>query len=230
MVCGRPADFPLEFPVMSLGEYNMRPTTMLYRNLMSMDVEESITANPLDGVVLLGGLRQDHARSPDGGRQRRHVPAILVTGGPQLKRQLARRTARDHAPTAAAIMQELRAGRISEDDWADLQSGIIVRSPGHCMPSWGRLPPWPRWARRLGIALPGNCCHTGGGLPAVAAGRSGGSTDRRTVVEKGLRPSGVLTERSFRKRHSHPPRHRRIDQRDRPPHRHRRPGRAGATI
>ena len=49
--------FPLEFPVMSLGEYNMRPTTMLYRNLMSMDVEESITANPLDGVVLLGRLR-----------------------------------------------------------------------------------------------------------------------------------------------------------------------------
>ena len=47
--------FPLEFPVMSLGEFNMRPTTMLFRNLMSMDVEESITANPLDGVVLLGG-------------------------------------------------------------------------------------------------------------------------------------------------------------------------------
>ena len=72
--------FPLEFPVMSLGEYNMRPTTMLYRNLMSMDVEESITANPLDGVVLLGGCdkttRSDGAAAPISRR---------LTGGPQLK-------------------------------------------------------------------------------------------------------------------------------------------------
>ena len=69
---------------MSLGEFNMRPTTMLYRNLMSMDVEESIRANPLDGVVLLGGCDKTtsallmRAASAD-------VPAILVTGGPQLK-------------------------------------------------------------------------------------------------------------------------------------------------
>jgi L-arabonate dehydrase len=76
--------FPLEFPVMSLGEYNMRPTTMLYRNLMSMDVEESITANPLDGVVLLGGCDKTTPALLMGAASA-DIPAILVTGGPQLK-------------------------------------------------------------------------------------------------------------------------------------------------
>ncbi|MFV2069692.1 MAG: dihydroxy-acid dehydratase, partial [Pirellulales bacterium] len=74
---------PLEFPAMSLGEFNMRPTTMLFRNLLSMEVEESLRANPLDGVVLLGGCDKTTpgllmgAASVD-------LPAILVTGGPQL--------------------------------------------------------------------------------------------------------------------------------------------------
>src|SRR6059036_904635 len=76
--------FPLEFPVLSLGEYNMRPTTMLYRNLMSMDVEESITANPLDGVVLLGGCDKTTPALLMGAASA-DIPAILVTGGPQLK-------------------------------------------------------------------------------------------------------------------------------------------------
>src|SRR6184192_3140698 len=75
--------FPLEFPVMSLGEFNLRPTAMLFRNLMSMDVEESVRGNPLDAVVLLGGCDKTvpallmGAASAD-------VPAVLVTGGPQL--------------------------------------------------------------------------------------------------------------------------------------------------
>ena len=63
---------PLEFPTISLGEMFMQPTTMLFRNLMAMDVEESIRANPLDGVVLLVRLRQDDARAIDGRGQRRH--------------------------------------------------------------------------------------------------------------------------------------------------------------
>ncbi|MDP6301455.1 MAG: dihydroxy-acid dehydratase, partial [SAR202 cluster bacterium] len=72
--------FPMEFPVMSLGEYNMRPTTMLFRNLMSMDVEESIRANPLDGVVLLGGCDKTTPALLMGATSA-DVPAILVTGG-----------------------------------------------------------------------------------------------------------------------------------------------------
>jgi dihydroxyacid dehydratase/phosphogluconate dehydratase len=65
--------FPLEFPVMSLGETLMRPTAMLFRNLVSMDVEESIRANPIDGVILLAWLRQDHAGSFDGRGELRHT-------------------------------------------------------------------------------------------------------------------------------------------------------------
>jgi dihydroxy-acid dehydratase len=76
--------FPMEFPVMSLGEYNMKPTTMLFRNLMSMDVEESITANPIDGVVLLGGCDKTTPALLMGAASA-DIPAILVTGGPQLK-------------------------------------------------------------------------------------------------------------------------------------------------
>ena len=69
---------PMEFPVMSLGEYNMKPTTMLYRNLLSMDVEESITANPLDGVVLLGGCDKTTPALLMGAASA-DIPAILVT-------------------------------------------------------------------------------------------------------------------------------------------------------
>ena len=73
--------FPMEFPVMSLGEYNMRPTTMLFRNLMSMEVEESLRANPLDGVVLLGGCDKTTPALLMGAASA-DIPAIIVTGGP----------------------------------------------------------------------------------------------------------------------------------------------------
>ena len=100
---------PLEFPVMSLGEYNMRPTTMLYRNLMSMDVEESIRANPLDGVVLLAGCDKTTPAMLMGAISA-DVPAIMVTGGPSSRRAGAARSwAR--APTAAGTSRSCaRAG------------------------------------------------------------------------------------------------------------------------
>ena len=75
--------FPLEFPVMSLGEALMKPTTMLYRNLMAMDVEESIRAYPLDGVVLLTGCDKTNPASIMGAASA-NMPAIVVTGGPML--------------------------------------------------------------------------------------------------------------------------------------------------
>src|SRR5437870_1110076 len=75
--------FPLEFPVMSLGESLMKPTTMLYRNLMAMDVEESIRAYPLDGVVLLTGCDKTNPASILGAASA-NIPAIAVTGGPML--------------------------------------------------------------------------------------------------------------------------------------------------
>ena len=184
--------FPLEFPVMSLGEFNMRPTTMLYRNLMSMEVEESITANPLDGVVLLGGCDKTTPALLMGAASA-DVPAILVTGGPQLKASW-RGEELGSCTDCRRYHQELRAGRITEDDWAELQDGII-RSPGHCMVI-GTASTMAAMGEALGIGLPGNA-----DIPAVDSRRArlAESAGRRIVsmVEEDLRPSRILTERSF---------------------------------
>ncbi len=184
--------FPLEFPVMSLGEYNMRPTTMLYRNLMSMDVEESIRANPLDGVVLLGGCDKTTPALLMGAASA-DVPAILVTGGPQLKAAW-RGEELGSCTDCRRYRQELRAGRITEQDWADLQDGII-RSPGHCM-VMGTASTMAAMGESLGIAPPGNA-----DVPAADSRRArlAESAGRRIVdmVDEDLRPSALLTVNAF---------------------------------
>lgn len=184
--------FPLEFPVMSLGEYNMRPTTMLYRNLMSMDVEESITANPLDGVVLLGGCDKTTPALLMGAASA-DVPAILVTGGPQLKGNW-RGEELGSCTDCRRYHQELRAERITEADWAELQS-CIVRSPGHCM-VMGTASTMAAIGEALGMALPGNAA-----IPAVDSRRQqlSEAAGRQIVrlVEQGLRPSDILTPAAF---------------------------------
>ena len=184
--------FPLEFPVMSLGEYNMRPTTMLYRNLMSMDVEESITANPLDGVVLLGGCDKTTPALLMGAASA-NVPAILVTGGPQLKGNW-RGEELGSCPDCRRYHQELRAERITEADWAELQS-CIVRSPGHCM-VMGTASTMAAISEALGMALPGNAA-----IPAVDSRRqqlseAAGRQIVRLVAQR-LRPSDILTPAAF---------------------------------
>ena len=184
--------FPLEFPVMSLGEYNMRPTTMLYRNLMSMDVEESITANPLDGVVLLGGCDKTTPALLMGAASA-DVPAIMVTGGPQLKGNW-RGEELGSCTDCRRYHQELRAERITEADWAELQS-CIVRSPGHCM-VMGTASTMAAICEALGMALPGNAA-----IPAVDSRRHqlSEAAGRQIVrlVEQGLRPSDVMTPAAF---------------------------------
>ena len=183
---------PLEFPVMSLGEYNMRPTTMLYRNLMSMDVEESIRANPLDGVVLLAGCDKTTPAMLMGAASA-DVPAIMVTGGPQLKARW-RGEELGTCTDCRRYQQELRAGRISDDDWAELQ-GKIISSSGHCA-VMGSASTMAAMSEALGIALPGNTA-----IPAVHAERSGLAEEagRRIVdaVNEDLRPSKLLTQRAF---------------------------------
>jgi len=184
--------FPLEFPVMSLGEYNMRPTTMLYRNLMSMDVEESITANPLDGVVLLGGCDKTTPALLMGAASA-DIPAILVTGGPQLKGNW-RGEELGSCTDCRRYQQELRAERITEEDWAELQS-CIVRSPGHCM-VMGTASTMAAMGEALGMALPGNAA-----IPAVDSRRQqlAEASGRQIVqlVEQGLCPSTILTIEAF---------------------------------
>ena len=184
--------FPLEFPVMSLGEYNMRPTTMLYRNLMSMDVEESIRANPLDGVVLLGGCDKTTPALLMGAASA-DVPAILVTGGPQLKGNW-RGEELGSCTDCRRYETELRAGGITEEEWAELQS-CIVRSPGHCM-VMGTASTMAAMGEALGIALPGNAA-----IPAVDSRRlqlaEASGRQVVSIVERDLRPSSVLTMDAF---------------------------------
>ena len=184
--------FPMEFPVMSLGEYNMRPTTMLFRNLMSMDVEESIRANPLDGVVLLGGCDKTTPALLMGAASA-DIPAILVTGGPQLKGNW-RGEELGSCTDCRRYHTELRAGRINEEQWAELQNSI-VRSPGHCM-VMGTASTMASMGESLGIALPGNAA-----IPAVDSRRTqlaeAAGRQIMTLVEQDMRPSQIMTREAF---------------------------------
>src|ERR1700741_2075837 len=122
--------FPLEFPVMSLGEPVMRPTAMLFRNLASMDVEESIRANPLDGVVLLMGCDKTTpallmgASSVD-------LPTIGVSGGPMLSGWYKGERIGSGTNTWS-LSEDLRAGRITREEFHEAES-CMHRSHGHCM-------------------------------------------------------------------------------------------------
>lgn len=183
---------PLEFPVMSLGEFNLRPTAMLFRNLMSMDVEESIVGNPLDGVVLLGGCDKTTPALLMGAASA-DIPAILVTGGPQLNATW-RGEELGSCTDCRRFQLELRAGRITNADWADLQD-CIVRSPGHCM-TMGTASTMACVVEALGMALPGN-----GATPAADSRRArlAEEAGRQVVrlIEQDLRPSRVMTRPAF---------------------------------
>jgi len=122
--------FPLEFPTISLGEILMKPTTMLFRNLMAMDVEECIRAYPLDGVVLLSGCDKTTPAMLMGAASA-DVPAIMVTGGPMLRGRW--RTEDIGSGTDNwRFWAERRAGRLSEEEFCEIQA-CLSRSAGHCM-------------------------------------------------------------------------------------------------
>tara|TARA_B100000945_G_scaffold83410_2_gene64463 strand:+ start:35590 stop:37296 length:1707 start_codon:yes stop_codon:yes gene_type:complete len=184
--------FPMEFPVMSLGEVNMKPTTMLYRNLLSMDVEESITANPLDAVVVLGGCDKTTPALLMGAASA-NIPTILVTGGPQLKGNWKGEEL-GSCTDCRRYEIELRAGNITEDDWAELQS-CIVRSNGHCM-TMGTASTMATIGEALGLALPGNAA-----IPAVDSRRKQLSEEagRQAVriVGTDLIPSKLINQKSI---------------------------------
>ena len=183
---------PFEFPVMSLGEFNMRPTTMLFRNLMSMVVEESIRANPLDAVVLLGGCDKTTPALLMGAASA-DVPAILVTGGPQLSAHWRGETL-GSCTDCRRYHTELRAGNISAEDWGELQ-GVMVRSAGHCM-TIGTASTMATLGESLGMALPGNAA-----FPAVDARRAqlAQRSGKRAVAlaANRLRPSKVMSPAAF---------------------------------
>ena len=143
--------FPLEFPTISLGEPFMRPTTMMFRNLMAMDVEESIRANPLDGVVLLCGCDKTTPAQIMGAASA-DLPAIVVTGGPMLK-GMWRGQEIGSGTDVWRFDQEHRAGQLSDEEFCEIESAMS-RSAGHCM-VMGTASTMTSIAEALGLTLPG---------------------------------------------------------------------------
>src|SRR5262245_31845583 len=184
--------YPAEFPVMSLGESLMKPTTMLYRNLMAMDVEESIRSYPLDGVVLLTGCDKTNPAAILGACSA-NIPAIVVTGGPMLNGRW-RGLELGSCSDCWHYNEERRAGRISEEEFTEIENAMS-RSNGHCM-TMGTASTMACVTEALGLTLPGAAA-----IPAVDARRArvAEAAGRQIVdlVERDLRPSDVLTAEAF---------------------------------
>lgn len=184
--------FPLEFPAMSLGETLMRPTTMLYRNLLAMEAEELMRANPLDGVVLLSGCDKTTpgllmaAASVD-------LPALMVTGGPMLNGKFRGQDV-GSGTDVWRLTEEERAGNISAADMAEVEI-CLARSSGHCM-TMGTASTMACIVEALGMTLPGAAA-----IPAVDSRRSALAqiAGRRIVqmVKDDLRISKVVTRESL---------------------------------
>jgi dihydroxy-acid dehydratase len=184
--------FPLEFPVMSLGEVLLRPTAMLYRNLASMDVEESIRGNPLDGVVLLFGCDKTTpallmgAASVD-------LPTIGVSGGPMLNGKW-RGQELGSGTGVWSMSEQVRAGTLKLADFLEAES-CMHRSHGHCM-TMGTASTMASMVEALGVGLPGNAAY-----PAVDGRRNvlARLAGRRAVemVHSDQKLSSVLTREAF---------------------------------
>jgi len=183
---------PLEFPVTSLGETQIQPTAALLRNLMAMDVEESIRCNPLDGVVLLSGCDKTTPAMLMGAASV-DLPTIMLTGGPML-------TGRHRgAPLGSAtdmwrMSEEVRAGTMSAEEFVATESSM-TRSAGHCNPM-GTASTMASMAEALGMTLPQSAA-----IPAPDTRRKqlAHLTGRRIVqmVNEDLRPSKVMTRHAF---------------------------------
>jgi dihydroxy-acid dehydratase len=184
---------PLNLPVMSLGETQVRPTAMLWRNLAAMAIEEMLRANPIDGVVLLGGCDKTipallmAAASVD-------LPAVVIPGGPMLTGHF------QGAPLGCGtdvwrLSEEVRAGTLSEEGFLRSESSMI-RSRGHCN-TMGTASTMAVMAEALGMTLPG---IAGTPAPDSRLLEQSHATGRLAValVETGRRPSAVMTSASFR--------------------------------
>lgn len=183
---------PLEFPVMSLGESNMRPTAMLYRNLASMDVEECIRGNPIDGVVLLVGCDKTTPALLMGAASC-DLPTVTVSGGPML-RGTFRGADIGSGTDLWRFSEEVKAGRMSASDFAAAEGGMN-RSFGSCN-TMGTASTMACMVEALGAGLPGNAT-----LPAADSRRSGLAqcAGRRIVelVHEDVPLSKILTRAAF---------------------------------
>ncbi|MDE3181160.1 MAG: dihydroxy-acid dehydratase, partial [Acidobacteriota bacterium] len=184
--------FPLEFPTISLGEVLMKPTTMLFRNLMAMDVEECIRAYPLDAVVLLCGCDKTTPAQLMGAASA-DVPAIMVPGGPMLSGHWRGETL-GSGTDSRRLWHEKRAGNVTDEQWCEIES-CLSRSAGHCM-VMGTASTMTSIVEALGMTLPG-CAN----IPAADSRRLAIAEEsgRRAVgmAREGLKPSKILTHEAL---------------------------------
>jgi dihydroxy-acid dehydratase len=184
--------FPVEFPAMSLGETTLRPTAMLFRNLASMEVEESIRANPIDGVVLLVGCDKTTPALLMGAASC-DLPTIALSGGPMLNGKF-RGCDVGSGTSVWQFSEAVKAGEMTLADFMSAESGMS-RSPGHCM-TMGTASTMASMVESLGIGLPENAAY-----PAVDSRRKrlAHLVGNRAVeiVKEDLRISKVLTREAF---------------------------------
>ncbi|KPH86764.1 L-arabinonate dehydratase [Komagataeibacter intermedius] len=185
--------FPMELPAISLSENFMKPTTMLYRNMLAMEAEELLRAYPADGAVLMGGCD----KTTPGlllGATSMDIPAIYVPAGPMLRGNWQGKTL-GSGSDSWKYWDELRAGKITPEDWRGVEAGI-ARSAGTCM-TMGTASTMTAIAEAIGLSLPG-----ASSIPAVDSNhiRMAKSSGRRIVgmVWEDLKPSRIQTPAAFR--------------------------------
>jgi dihydroxy-acid dehydratase len=184
--------FPLEFPVMSLGETLLRPTAMLYRNLASMDVEESIRGNPIDGVVLLMGCDKT-TPSLLMGAASADLPTIGVSGGPMLNGKW-RGQELGSGTGLWSMSEQVRAGTLKLADFFEAEN-CMHRSHGHCM-TMGTASTMACMVEALGVGLPGNAAYPAvDGRRNVIARQAGRRIVEMVHVDQKL--SSILTLEAF---------------------------------
>ncbi len=185
--------FPIELPAMSLSEPFVKPSTMLYRNMLAMEVEELLRSHPVDGAVLMGGCDKTTPALIMAAASM-NIPAIFVPAGPMLRGNWHGEPL-GSGTDSWKYWAELRAGNITEDEWDEVESGI-ARSPGHCM-TMGTASTMTSAAEALGMTLPGAAS-----IPAADSNhiRMASASGRRIVdmVWEDLKPREILTEKALK--------------------------------
>ena len=183
--------FPVEVPVMSLGEMMMKPTTMLYRNLLAMEVEEVLRCHPIDAAVLMGGCDKTVPAMLMGAISA-DIPSVFLPAGPMLKARWKNETL-GSGSDVWKYWDERVAGNLCDRDWQGIEN-CIGRSAGTCM-TMGTASTMACVTEAMGMSLPGAAC-----IPAVVAehSRMATRTGRRAVemAWEDLKPSDVLTKES----------------------------------
>jgi L-arabonate dehydrase len=185
--------FPVEFPTISLGEVLMKPTTMLFRNLMSMDVEECLRAYPLDAAVLLSGCDKTTPAMLMGAASA-DIPVVMVTGGPMLSGKW-RAEELGSGTDAWRLWAERRAGRLTDEELCEAES-CMSRSSGHCM-VMGTASTMASVVEALGMTLPGNAAIPASDSRRLAMAEMSGRRAVEMALAGGPKPSEILTAQAF---------------------------------